>query len=221
MQCSIIILKQSIHRVEAYTEYRTHQVEHSQSTAYTEYCVHRVLHQSKIDCLLLRCSLSSLSRPCCTQFSTFPQLQVNKWIESQLVCRLPSKLLPPDFLDPSTSPMSLDTGLEVHLQTRLFTASKFTLFEPPSAYVPIHWITASRFARSWPPWTSHNFLDYCLYICTLMASKSISPTTHHYGLQVCMITASASITKFTQLQCGYMVELEGRQPIINTLPHLA
>jgi len=44
------------------------------STAYTEYCIHRVLHHPKIDCLPLPASLSSLSRPCCTQFSTFPHI---------------------------------------------------------------------------------------------------------------------------------------------------
>jgi len=44
------------------------------NTAYTEYCIHCVLHHPKIDCLPLPASLSSLSRPWCPQFSTFPHL---------------------------------------------------------------------------------------------------------------------------------------------------
>jgi len=36
-----------------------------------------------------------------------------------------------------------------------------------------------------------------------------------------MITASECIPKFTQSRCGETVELEGRQPIINTPLHLA
>jgi hypothetical protein len=35
-----------------------------------------------------------------------------------------------------------------------------------------------------------------------------------------MITASQCIAEFTRSQCGDTVELEGRQPIINTPPHL-
>jgi len=79
----------SQHRVQhtpstAYTEYSIHQVQHTPCTASTEYCIHRILHHPKINCLPLSASFPSLGRPCCTQFSTFPQLRVNQWIESQL-----------------------------------------------------------------------------------------------------------------------------------------
>jgi hypothetical protein len=80
----------NIHRVQhtpctAYTEYSIHRVQHTPSTAYTEYSIHRVqhtedrihcvLHHTKMDCLPFTASLSALSGPCCTQFSTFPQLR--------------------------------------------------------------------------------------------------------------------------------------------------
>jgi len=114
-----------------------HQVQHTPSTAYTEYCIHRVLHHPNIDCLPLPASLSSLGRPCCTQFSTFPQLRVNQWIESQLPSCLPPALQPPDWPPPSTAPNSLDHGLKVHLHTRSITASQyiseFTQYRSPIA----------------------------------------------------------------------------------------
>jgi len=50
-----------------------------------------------IDCLPLPASLSSLGTWCCTQFSTFTQLQFNEWIKSQLPSCLPAKLQPPDW----------------------------------------------------------------------------------------------------------------------------
>jgi len=128
----------------------------------TEYKIHRVLHHPKIDCLPLPASLSTLSGPCCTQFSIFPQFRVNQWIESQLPSHMPSDLLPPDSLTPdslpldwlppdglpwdqsppdrlppSTPPIVIDNGLQVYLPTRSITASKciseFTLSRPPSA----------------------------------------------------------------------------------------
>jgi len=99
------------------------------------------------------------------------------------------------------SPNSLDHGLQVHLQT--------------------HSITASKFPRLCPPSASPNSLDYGLQVHTLIASKCISPNSYDYGVQVCTIMASECISKFTQSRCGKMVELEGRQPIINTPLHLA
>jgi len=73
----------SQHRVQhtlstAYTEYSIHRVQHTPSTAYTEYSLRRVLHHPMIDCLCLPASLSALSGPWCTQFSTFPELWVNQ-----------------------------------------------------------------------------------------------------------------------------------------------
>ena len=68
----------SIHRVQhtlstAYTQYSIHPVQHTPSTTYTEYSIHRILHHPKIECLILPTSRSSLGRPYCAQFSTFPQ----------------------------------------------------------------------------------------------------------------------------------------------------
>jgi len=119
----------SIHRVQhtpstAYTEYSIHRVQHTPSTVYTEYCIHPVMYHSKIDGLPLPASLSSLSRPCYTQFCTFPQSRGNQWIMSQLPLHLPPELPPPDWPPPSTLPISLDHGLQVHLWTCSIIASK-------------------------------------------------------------------------------------------------
>jgi len=99
-----------------------HSVHDTPRTAYTEYCIHHVLHHPIIDCLLLPASLSTLSAIVSTQLSTFPQLQVNQWTESQHPLRLPPELPPPDWPCPDwpppiTPPISLDHGLQVHLQT--------------------------------------------------------------------------------------------------------
>jgi len=147
----------------AYTEYSIHP-----STAYTEYCIHCVLHHPNSNCLPHPASLSSLSTPCCTQFYTFPQLRVDQWIESQLLSRLPPKLPPVDWPPPCTPPISLDHGLQVHIQTSSITASKciskLAQSQPPSVfpnshdyghqvYLQTHTITAfkciSKLARSW------------------------------------------------------------------------
>jgi len=131
-----------------YTEYSIHRVQHTPSTAYTEYSIHRVQHTlstAYTACCIIPRSTVSRSQPVshlsadyvCTQFSTFPQLQVNQWIESQLPSHLPPELLPPDWPPPSTPPISLDHSLRVHLQTRSITASncifKLTRLQPPSA----------------------------------------------------------------------------------------
>jgi hypothetical protein len=158
MLWSSVNIKYSIHRVEytqrmAYTEYSIHRVSHSSWTAYTEdsihrvqhtpstaypvYCIQHVQHHPKINCLLHAASLSSCGRPCWTQLSTFPQLRVDQWMESQLPSCLPPQLLVPDTFPPSTAPMTLDHGLKVYLQTRSITASKcisnLAQWPPPSA----------------------------------------------------------------------------------------
>jgi len=66
----------------------SHRVQHSPSTAYTEYIIHRVQHTLSTAytayCIIPRSTVShsqpfsSLCRTCCTQFCTFPQLQVNQ-----------------------------------------------------------------------------------------------------------------------------------------------
>jgi len=186
-----------------------------------EYSIHRVPHTpstslSKIDCLPLPASLSYLGRPCCSQFATFTQLRVNQWIESQLPSRLPPELLPLDWPPPSTPPISLDHGLQVHLQTRP--------------------ITASKFAPSWHPSASPNSLDDSLQLhlqtrslaafkCIFKLARLRPPGLHDHGLEVhlqtCTSTALECISKLTRSRCGEMVEPVGRQCIINTPLHLA
>ena len=91
-------------------------------------------HDAKIHCLLLPACFSSVGGCCCTQLSSFPQSQVNQWIESQLLL-----CLPPNQPTPSTPPISLDHSLQVHVQTRSITASMCTSnlarSRPPSASV--------------------------------------------------------------------------------------
>jgi len=96
----------------------------------TEYSIHQVQHHPKIDSHPLPASFSSLGG-WCTQLSTFPQLQVNQWIESQLPSRLH-----PNRPPPATPPISLDDSLLAHLQTRSITTSKFIFW--------VHWISASK-----------------------------------------------------------------------------
>jgi len=118
--------------------------------------MHQVQHHPKIDSLPLPASFSSLGGYC-TQLSTFPQLQVNQWIESQLPSRLP-----PNRPPLSTPPISLDHSLQVHLQTRSVTASE----------------CISKLDRSRPPSASPNSLDHGLkvhhWVNSTSASKFIS-----------------------------------------------
>jgi len=99
-------------------------------------------------------------------------------------------------------------GLQVHIQTRSITASK----------------CISKLGGSQPPSVSLNSHNYGLQVRTIMAS-SVTPNLLNHGLPVYLqtrsITASECISKFTQSRCGETVELEGRQPIINTPLHLA
>jgi len=158
--------KYSIHWTQhtpstAFTKYSIHRVLHTPSTAFTEYSIHWVLRTPHTASSQHRLSLApsqSLRRPSCTQFSTFPQLQVNRWIESELLSRLPPKLRPPDWPSPSTPPISLDHGLQVHLQPRSITIS-----ECISKFTP--WRPASE---------SPNTLDYSLQVPPITASKWIS-----------------------------------------------
>jgi hypothetical protein len=100
---------------------------------------------------------------------------------------------------PSTSPNSLDYGLQVHLQIRSTTASKLTQSPPLSAYLQTLSITTSKcvskLTQSWPPSVCPSSLDYGLH--------SISPNTLHYcfqgHLQTRWITASECVSEFTRL----------------------
>jgi len=192
MPWSRVNTEYSIHRVQhtpstAYTEYSIHRVQHTPSTAYTDYCIHQVQHHPKIDSLLLAATFSSLGG-CCTQLSTFPQLQVNQCIETQLPSRLP-----PNRPPPSTPPNSLHHRLQDHLQTCSVTASEciWKLDRPPSS--------SSEFTRSRPPSASPNSLNHGLHVHlwvhAMSASKCISkltrsrppnasPNSIEHGLQV-------------------------------------
>jgi len=155
----------------------------------TEYGIHCVLHHPSIDCLPLPASLSSLGRPSCTQFSTFPQLRVNQWIEFQIPSGLPPELSPPDWPPPSAPPITQDHGLQVHLKTRTITASKciykLAQSRPPSASPNLHnhglqeilqtpSIAASKCISKPPQVQPPNLLDHGLRVCTIMATTCIS-----------------------------------------------
>jgi hypothetical protein len=141
------------------------------SRVITEYSIHRVLHYPMIDCLPLPARLSSLGRPSCTKFSTFPQLQVNQWMECQLPSCLPLELPPP-----STYPILLSHGLQVQFQTCSITpskciSSKLAWSRPPSSHdqglqvhLESHTIMASKPVRLWPPSVSPNSVDHSLQV---------------------------------------------------------
>jgi len=146
------------------------RIQPTPSTAYTEYCIHWVLHTpsaaSSQDWLSPAASqLSSLGGPYWTQLTTFPRLRVNQWIASRLPSHLPPDLPPPDRPPASTPPISIHHGIQVHLQTRLITASK-CIFE---------------FTQSCTPIASPNSLDQGLqvhlWVRSISASKCISELT--------------------------------------------
>jgi len=152
----------------------------------TENRKHCIMHYPSIDCLPLPGTLSSPSRPCCTLFYTFQQLRVNQWIESQLPSRLPPELPPPDWPPPSSPPILLDHSLQVHLETRLITASK----------------CISKLARLRPPNPLNHCLEVHLQTRSTTASKCISnyawlrpPSSHDHGLQVHLQTRSITASK--------------------------
>jgi len=137
----------------------SHRLQHTVSTAYTRYCI---IPRSTVFPL----PASLLADHVCTQFSKFPQLRVNPWIESQLLSRLPPELPPPDWPPPDWPPpsgpsISLNHGLQVHLQTHSITASKCIY----------------KLARLQPPSASPNSLDQ----------------SHQVHLQTCSITPSKYI----------------------------
>jgi len=191
MPWSRVNTKYSMHWVQhtpstAYAEYSIHRVLYTLSTVYTEYCLHRILHHPRIDCLALPASLWTLSGRCCTQFSTFPQLRVDEWIESKLPLLMPPDLPPPDSLPPdwppsdqsppdqphpSTCPILFDPGLQVHLWVHSISASvhRQTLLNLGiRVHLWVHSIPASKciskLAPSWPPSSSLSSLDLSLQV---------------------------------------------------------
>ena len=198
--------KFSIHRVQytpstAYAEYGIDWVQHTPSTAHTEYCIHRLLHYPKINRLPLAASLSALSGPGCTQFSTFPQLRVKQWIESQLPSHMPPDLpapdpLPPDSLHPNVSPNKLDYRFQQYLWVHFISSSK----------------CISKHAQSQSPSVSPKPVRLWPQVPTIIASKCISTLARSWSrsaslssldhflqvyLQICLITASKCISKLT------------------------
>jgi len=159
------------------------------STAYTEHSIHWVLHTPHTASTQDRLSPApsqSLCRRCCTQFSTFLQLRVDQWMESQLPPRLPPELPPPDWPPPSTPPISFDQGHQWHLQTRSITASKG--------------ISKLPWSRTWSSY------DQGLRVSMITASKYISKLAQarpssasrkllHHGLQVHLQTRSIIASK--------------------------
>jgi len=123
----------------ASTKYSIHRVQHTLSTAHNEYCIHWVLHHLKID--YLPASLSS-SGWRCLQISKFSQFWVKQWIESQLPLRLPCNLSPPDWPPQSTCSITINHGLQEHLQMRSTAAPNFAFSSPLTAYLQTHAIVA-------------------------------------------------------------------------------
>jgi len=96
----------------------THRVLHALSTAFTTYCMipkSTVSHSQPVSYLS--------ADHVCTHFSTFHELGVNQWIESQLPLLLPPELPPAGSPPPSSPAISLDHGLQVSLQIGSITAS--------------------------------------------------------------------------------------------------
>jgi len=180
-------------------------VQHSLSTAYTEYSIHRVLHTLRnaytAYCIIPRSTIfrsqqvSSPGRHCCTHFSTFPPSRVNQWMKSQLPLRLPPELPPPDCSPLRAPPISLNHGLQVHLQSRSITANK-RISEVNRSSVSK---CISKVARARPPCAPPSSLDLgrqaprqtrpitpakCISEFTRSRSPSASPRSFDPGLHV-------------------------------------
>jgi len=171
----------------AYTEYSIHRVQHAPSTAYTEYSIHRVQHTPSA-AYTTYCTIPTLTvshsqpvsycgRPWCTEFSTVPPVQDNRWMLSHLLSRLPPDLLPPDWSLPSTPPFSTDCGLQVHLQTRSNMDSECT----------------SKLARSQAANVSTDSHEYSLQVRMITAFKFISEYAWSLWRGVSPITLTYSI----------------------------
>jgi len=136
---------------------------------------------------------------------------------------------------PRASPKSLDHGHKVNFQTRSITASK-CISNSDRSPLEVRTIKVSRsiskLTRSVPPSASPNLHNYFLQARMITVSKciakpppsqppSVNPSSLDYVHQNCLITALECISKLTRPRCGETVELQGRQPVINSLPHLA
>jgi hypothetical protein len=145
-----------------------HDPDLTPSAAYPGYCIIRsstVSHSQPV---------WSLARPCYNEFSTFPQIGVTQWIETQLPSRLPPEI-----------PHQLDC-LQLSLQFCSIMAfkgiSSISVLRPPNSQnqgQQVHTIMAcqsiSKLGRSqsWSAFLSS--LDHCLQvylqICSIPASE--------------------------------------------------
>jgi len=160
---------QFYHHRRTWSELIPHDLSMPWSTVITSYSINPVLHYPTVDCLLLPASVSSLGRPCGTQLCTVTQLQVNKWIESQLPSGLPRNIPPLHCPPARTSPIWLDHGLQVHLYTRSIMASIASpnrLDHILQVFLQSCAITASNVAWSSPPSASPNLLYHGLRVHT-------------------------------------------------------
>jgi hypothetical protein len=189
-----------------------HYWELTPRTAYTKYSIHHAQHSlstaSSADwqphAALLPASLSSLYIPCCSYISTFPQLRVNQWIDSQLLSRLLLELSPQNSVLSCTPPILLHHVLYMYFKTRSITAIKYTLSWPSSVYFQICSIMTCKcitiLAWLWPP-SSHDYhlqMDHLTpwILCSKFALSS-SPSVY---LQTYTISASKYISKLAQIQ---------------------
>jgi len=133
---------------------------------------------------------------------------------SQLPSHLPPELPPPDLPPPSTCPISLDHGLQVHLQTVLDHSlqvclqtgsipvsnciSKLGRLRPQSSHDHGLEVHITKLTRSQPVIVSPNLLEYCLQVRTIMATKCISPNSLNDGLQLYLQTGSITASKFAR-----------------------
>jgi len=158
----------------AYNEYYIHPVLYSLSTTYTKYCIHWILdpHSTgftefciywvqdhpKIDFLPLSAQLSSLSRPCCTQISIFPQLQIDQIVDIQCQSPLSGNPQCTDRPPQSAPPISFNHGVKVHHQICRITALE----------------CISKFSWPWPLRLYSNLFNYTPQACIILTSKGIS-----------------------------------------------
>jgi hypothetical protein len=85
--------------------------------------------------------------------------------------------------------ISIDHGVQVHLQTRSIMASKLARSRPPTALC--------KLVQSWPPSSHKHSLQVHLQTRSITASKFISELLD-LGLQVHLQTCSIAASKFTR-----------------------
>jgi hypothetical protein len=154
----------------------------------------RTLHHPKSDCLPLPASLSSLGGPDCTQLSTFPRLRGNQGMESPLPLHLPPDLPLPDRPPPSTHPISINHGLQVHLQTRLITASK-CISELHDRGLQMHLQTRSIVASKCISEFNLTSASKCISKLARLRPPSVSQSSLNHGLPVHLQTPSRTASK--------------------------